>query len=117
MRILDESGIEISPDYSKGYVQNEKILKQHHEAVEAVQEVYHYETVKEYANGGKDVKRVIDVPGVKAQEAWDEYETIGRFIPYTEEELLKSAEPTEQDDTDSMLVDHEFRLTMLELGV
>lgn len=26
-------------------------------------------------------------------------------------------EPTAQDDTDSMLVDHEYRITMLELGV
>ncbi len=27
------------------------------------------------------------------------------------------AEPSAQDDTDSMLVDHEYRITMLELGV
>lgn len=26
-------------------------------------------------------------------------------------------EPTAQDDTDAMLVDHEYRLTMLELGL
>lgn len=26
-------------------------------------------------------------------------------------------EPTPQDDTDSMLVDHEYRITLLELGV
>lgn len=26
-------------------------------------------------------------------------------------------EPTAQDDTDAMLVDHEFRLTLLELGL
>lgn len=26
-------------------------------------------------------------------------------------------EPTAQDDTDAMLVDHEYRLTLLELGV
>ena len=28
-----------------------------------------------------------------------------------------SAEPTAQDDMDAMLVDHEYRLTLLELGV
>ena len=28
-----------------------------------------------------------------------------------------SAEPTAQDDTDAMLVDHEYRLTLLELGI
>ena len=27
------------------------------------------------------------------------------------------AEPTAQDDTDAMLIDHEYRLTLLELGV
>lgn len=26
-------------------------------------------------------------------------------------------EPTAQDDTDAMLVDHEYRLTLLELGI
>lgn len=26
-------------------------------------------------------------------------------------------EPTEQEDTDAMLIDHEYRLTLLELGV
>lgn len=33
------------------------------------------------------------------------------------EEILKAGKPTAQDDTDSMLVDHEYRLTMLELGL
>lgn len=27
------------------------------------------------------------------------------------------SEPTAQDDTDAMLIDHEYRLTLLELGV
>lgn len=27
------------------------------------------------------------------------------------------AEPTAQDDTDAMLVDHEYRITLLELGL
>ena len=30
---------------------------------------------------------------------------------------MPEAEPTAQDDTDTMLVDHEYRLTLLELGV
>lgn len=28
-----------------------------------------------------------------------------------------TTEPTAQDDTDSMLVDHEYRITLLELGL
>lgn len=43
------------------------------------------------------------------QEALDAYIA---SLPEPEPEL-----PTAQDDTDAMLVDHEYRLTLLELGV
>lgn len=29
----------------------------------------------------------------------------------------ETAEPSAQDDTDAMLIDHEYRLTLLELGI
>ena len=90
MRIVDENGVEIiNPDYSLGYLKEETILVAHHEAVESMEEQGHYETVAEYPNGGKDVAWVVDVPGVEAQEAWDEYEDIQRFIPFTAEELAE----------------------------
>ena len=90
MRILDINGVEITnPDYSLGHLVEEKILKAHHEAVEAVEEQGHYEVVAEYPNGGKDVAWVVDIPGVEAREAWDEYEDIHRFIPFTAEELAE----------------------------
>ena len=122
MRILDSNNAEIeSPDLSLGYLTEDKILIAHHEAVEAVAEQWHYETTATYPNGGKDVKRVIDVPGVEAKDAWDEYETIQRYVPYTEEELAAMEEarnkPTQQDDVDAMMIDHEYRLTILELGL
>ena len=88
MRILDENNVEItSPDLSLGHLVEEEVFVAHHPAVEAVREQWHYETVYEYLNGGKDVVKVIDVPGVEAKDAWDEYETILRYVPYTEEEL------------------------------
>lgn len=88
MRIIDDAGREITnPDLTNGYLQSDKIFVAHHEAVEGVEEVWHYETVAEYPNGGKDVERVVDVPDVPAQDAWDEYEDIQRYIPYTEAEL------------------------------
>ena len=37
--------------------------------------------------------------------------------PEQESESELEPEPTAQDDTDAMLVDHEYRLTLLELGV
>lgn len=122
MRILDLNGMELeNPDLSLGYLQEDNILIAHHEAVEAVEEQWHYETIAEYPNGGKDVKRVVDVPGVEAKDAWDEYETIQRYVPYTEEELAAMEEarnkPTPQDDADAMMIDHEYRLTILELGL
>lgn len=93
MRIIDENGKEIaSPDLSLGYLVEDKILIAHHEEIADVEEKWHYETVKVYNNGGKDVIKVIDVPGVEAKEAWDEYETIQRYIRYTEQELAEREE-------------------------
>lgn len=88
MRILNENNVEItSPDLTLGYLKEDKIFVQHHEAIEFVPEVWHYEVVAEYPNGGKDIRKVIDTPAVLAQDAWDEYENIQRYIPYTEAEL------------------------------
>ena len=118
MRILDENNVEIqSPDLSIGRLVEEQLFVAHHPAVEAVADQWHYETIAEYPNGGKDVKKVVDVPGVEAKDAWDEYETIQRYIPYTDEELEAMNAPSPQDDMDGMLIDHELRLTMLELGI
>ena len=46
------------------------------------------------------------------QEALDAY-----LSALPEPEPEPDPEPTAQDDTDAMLVDHEYRLTLLELGV
>lgn len=90
MRILDEQGNELETyDNTKGYLVNDKVLIAHHEAVDAVEEQGHFETIAEYPNGGKDVEWVVDKPGVEAAEAWDEYEDIYRYIPYTAAELAK----------------------------
>ena len=122
MKILDENNVELqSPDLSKGRLVEERLFISHHPAVEAVADQWHYETTAVYPNGGKDVAKVVDVPGVEAQDAWDEYETIQRYVPYTEEELAAMEEarnkPTQQDDVDAMMIDHEYRLTILELGL
>ena len=75
-----------NPDLTLGYLKS-GTRTEHHEAVEGVQEVWHYETVAEYPNGGKDIRKVVDVPGVKAQAAWDEEIPIQIYVPYTQEEL------------------------------
>lgn len=45
--------------------------------------------------------------------------TVTNWTPGTipEPEPEPTHEPTAQDDTDAMMVDHEYRLTILELGV
>lgn len=88
MRILDENNVEItSPDLSLGHLVEEEVFVAHHPAVEEVTEQWHYEIIKEYPGGGRDVVKVVEVPWVEAKAAWDEYETIKRYVPYTEEEL------------------------------
>ena len=75
-----------NPDMTLGYLKP-GTRTEHHEAVEGVTEVWHYETVAEYPNGGKDIRKVVDVPGVEAKAAWDEEILIQIYVPYTQEEL------------------------------
>lgn len=75
-----------SPDLDAGWLE-ESTRTVHHEAVEGVQEKWHYERIKTSARGGGIVRRVIDVPGVTAQEAWTEEIVIQIYHPYTREEL------------------------------
>ena len=90
MKIIDKNNIEIeTPNLEIGCLKPDRFFIQHHEAIEAVEEQGHYEVVAEYPNGGKDVEWVVDMPGVKAQEAWDEYEDILRYVLYDEEQLAE----------------------------
>ena len=75
-----------NPDMTLGYLKS-GTRTVHHDAVEGVTEVWHYETVAEYPNGGKDIRKVVDVPGVEARPAWDEEIPIQIYHQYTQEEL------------------------------
>ena len=92
MKILDETGAVVeNPDLTLGYLttSTEEVA---HPAVEGVEEQWHWETVTEYPNGGRDVRKVIDVPGVPAQAAWTEQVPVQRYIRYTAEELAAQEE-------------------------
>ena len=96
MKILDETGAVVeNPDLTLGYLttSTEEIT---HPAVEGVEEQWHWETVTEYPNGGKDVQKIIDVPGVPAQAAWTEQVPVQRYIRYTEEELAAREKERQQ---------------------
>ena len=135
MKIIDENGAVVeSPDLTLGYLttSTEEIT---HPAVEGVEEQWHWETVTEYPNGGKDVQKVIDVLGVPAQAAWTEQVPVQRYIRYTEEELAAQEEERKKQeakdklpetvaalnaalaDADALNLDQDYRLTLLELGV
>lgn len=142
--LVDENDNPVeNPDLELGWLKNETKTV-HHDAVEGVKKVSHYEVNlkpdgtpaiyydandKEY---GRDVHEVIDVPGVQARDAYDEEVAFIRYIKYTAEELAKKKAEKEkqeerkkavdtlqsaQNDTDSLMVDQEYRLTMLELGL
>ena len=91
MRIFDETKTKeiTNPDLEKGYLRPDKLLIAHHEAQKEVQEQKHLRLLNSYPNGGKEYIEVIDVPYQPAKEAWDEYEDIQVYIPYTEEELAQ----------------------------
>lgn len=117
MRVFNIDDQEItSPDLSLGRVVPEKRFVSHHPAVAAVEEVWHYEEIAVYPNGGKDFTKVVDVPGVEAVEAWDEYEDIMRYIPYTPEELA-AIEANRKPTTEEQIAELREALDLILSGV
>lgn len=99
-------------DFSLGHLIADKIVSAHHEATEAIpaktveQQVAEIEAggelveqikgayykIHKYPNGGKDAIRIEDMPAVPAKAAYDDYEDIQVYVPYTETELQKIAD-------------------------
>lgn len=136
-RILDAQDNELKLedlDLNAGKLVDETITV-HHDAVEGVEEVSHVEVLKEYYETGpdgepvldedghkivfgKDVKTIIDVPGVEAKPAYDEQEEIQRYIPYTAEELDKIAKEKTDAQASAAVADAEksaIRLIMQKI--
>ena len=117
MDMYDEQGNPVTDyDPAKGRLEMQKRIH-HHEAVEAVEEQGHWETVAEYPEtGGRDVQWVVDVPGVEAREAWDEEETYWLYIPYTEEELAQMEADRNQPTPGERVKELEEALELLLSG-
>lgn len=151
MKIIDETSAVLTtePDLEAGYlVEDVEVI--HHDAVEGAAPQWHRETAKlpdgtpaiYYRDGveiGRDTVKVIDVPGVDPQPAWDEEVPVMRYIRYTAEELAQrekekqeaqqrqevldklpetlAALQAAQADADALNVDQAYRLTLLELGI
>ena len=90
MKVYNNEKTQILTEYdlAKGYLIEDTITINQPE-IQAVEEQYHYETIKEYENGGKDVKKVVDVAGVEYQPAKTYEEEIYVYVPYTPDELAK----------------------------
>ena len=117
MDMYDEQGNPVTDfDPAKGRLEMQKRMH-HHEAVEAVEEQGHWETVAEYPEtGGRDVQWVVDAPGVEAREAWDEEETYWLYIPYTEEELAQMEADRNQPTPEERVKELEEALELLLSG-
>lgn len=88
MRIFNQDKTQeiTNPDLTLGYLVNDRLFIAHHEATPEIKMQGH---VEPFTNefGLPDENSVIDVEYSPARDAWDEYENIQVYIPYTEEEL------------------------------
>lgn len=82
-KILNENEL----DLELGHLVTDTLVT-HVPAKAGVSEQGHYETIKEYPNGGKDVEWVVDKEGVEPIKEHDESEEIQVYVPYTEQELV-----------------------------
>lgn len=89
-RVFDQSKTQeiAEPDLSLGYLTDDTLFIAYHEAQEAIEEISHYDR-QDLPDGSISYTLVIDREGVPAREAYDEYEDIYVYIPYTAEELAE----------------------------
>ena len=118
MRIFNEDKtVELTEyDESKGYLKADVIVTDIPEQ-KAVEEKWHYEVIAEYPNGGKDVKKVIDVEGTPYVSAHTEREDILIYIPYTKEELTKMAAQREIAELKQKLCDTDYQAIKYAEGI
>ena len=89
MKVYNQEKTQVLTEYDleKGHLESDTITIPETPAVE---EQSHIEVIAEYPNGGKEVKKVIDVVGQAYKPKHEE--EIAVYIPYTEEELQKRRE-------------------------
>lgn len=95
MRIYDaalENELQ-NPDLTRGKLESARRVTVHHEAVPASvrREVMADTITADCPNG---LRQEITTP---AQDAWDEYEEVRRYVPYTDAELAEIAEKVEAE--------------------
>lgn len=97
MRTLSQDGTELQdPDLSLGHLEPGRVFVKHHDAVEYQPATYKDVEVQRYENGGVLYHHVLETPSVPASEAYDEYESVMIYVPYTEDELKEIEEKKQE---------------------
>lgn len=82
-----------SPDLSRGKLESARRVTVHHDAVPAsVRRAVMADTITADCPDG--LRQEITTP---AQDAWDEYEDVQRYVPYTDAELAEMATKAEAE--------------------
>lgn len=87
-------------DLTKGHLEDAQIVSKHHAAAPRK---FHLEVMQHDSIPGLR-HEVEDSP---AQSAWDEYETVKRYVPYTDEELAAITERKKQDEANAKAAEEE----------
>lgn len=90
MKIYDETlkNELVNPDLNAGKLELAQKLVAHHDAVE---EVWHYEVMKSTITEECPEGLRIAITDTPSSDAWDEYETVQKYVPFTAEELTEIA--------------------------
>lgn len=112
MKVYNENKTKVLETYDLelGYLKYDKILKESHKAVPEIPAITveakvaeiiasggkvkeiggkQYKVVEEFPNGGKTVEEIKETLAIPAKDAYDEYEDIQVYTPYTAEELAE----------------------------
>ena len=105
MKVYNQEKTQVLTEYDleKGHLESDTITMPE---IPAVEEQSHIEVIAEYPNGGKEVKKVIDVVGQAYKPKHEE--EIAVYIPYTEEELQKFANEREIQECLQYLQDTDY---------
>lgn len=89
-KVYNQNKTEILTNYdlSKGELKQDTIEIKH-EAQPEIEGKGHYEVVKEYSNGGKDLKYVVEQEYKPAVKEYTEIKKVLVYIPFTDERLKK----------------------------
>ena len=89
-------------DLEKGYLKPDKLFVKHHDKVEA-QEAQYNRRVENLLNGSTQTWKDPVKPAVAAKEAYDEYENIQVYLPYTKAELKEHADKKRHSELEAEL--------------